>query len=100
MKKILIKLLDIFFIKGSISAIIKWKIFSLSSFKIITCAKKNNVFPKTIIDVGANKGQFSEACFQLFDKIKIYAIEPDKKISQILKKPKKKGQLLFFREIT
>ena len=86
MRQILNKLIYIFFTRGVIRAIFRWKIFSLSSFKIITSAKKNNVFPKTIIDIGANKGQFSEACFQLFNKVKVVAIEPDKKISKILEK--------------
>ncbi len=86
MNQIFKKFIDVFFTKGVISALIKWRIFSLSSFKIITHAKRNNVNPKTIIDIGANKGQFSEACFQLFDKVKIIAIEPDANTSKILKK--------------
>lgn len=63
-----------------------WKKFSLASYKIINRAKNAGVKPKTIIDVGANLGQFTVAASQLFPNVLIYSIEPDENIAKILQK--------------
>ena len=79
------KIIDILFLKGCLFAFFKWKIFSLSSFKIVNSAKLSGVNPQIVIDVGANIGQFSEACYQIFNKVRIIAIEPDFKTAKDLK---------------
>jgi len=42
----------------------------------VTAKKLLNQPPKTIIDVGANKGVFIDACNYIFSDCKIYAFEP------------------------
>ena len=81
----LIKLLDLFSTPGALFAYICWKKFSLSSYKIIQRTKLCSINPKTIIDVGANIGQFTIACSQLIEGVTIYPIEPDPKVSKELK---------------
>ena len=78
------KIIDILFLKGCLFAFFKWKIFSLSSFKVVNSAKLSGVNPQIVIDVGANIGQFSEACYQIFNKVRIIAIEPDFKTAKVL----------------
>ena len=44
-----------------------------------------NESPNTIIDVGANKGEFINACKYFFPKSKIIAFEPQKEFANLLK---------------
>ena len=62
---------------GALKAFITWKKFSISSFKIVKRLTSAGVVPKTVIDVGANTGQFSVAASNEFRHADIYSIEPD-----------------------
>ncbi len=81
----LIKILEILNTPGALSAFIRWKKFSLSSYKIIYRAKLSSINPSTIIDVGANAGQFTIACCQLIKGANVYPIEPDPRVGRELK---------------
>lgn len=54
---------------------LRGKLFSFSSFEIVNNLRKNIDF-KTIIDVGANGGQFAKACAEFFKDATIYSFEP------------------------
>jgi FkbM family methyltransferase len=62
---------------GAFKAFITWKKFSISSFKIVKRLSSAGVVPMTVIDVGANTGQFSVAASNEFCHAVIYPIEPD-----------------------
>lgn len=55
---------------------IQGKIFSFSSFEIVTNLKKLKLEFGTIIDAGANGGQFAKACSHFFPSTTIYSFEP------------------------
>ena len=80
------RILELFKTSGALSAFLKWSKFSLAAFKIISRAKMAGVKPKTVVDVGANIGQFSVASSHLFDGVVIYPIEPDPCVSEELRK--------------
>jgi FkbM family methyltransferase len=80
------KLLDLIFIKGALMAFFKTKIFSLSSYKMMKRMKKIGVSPKTIIDIGANKGQFSNLADYILNPNKIIAIEANPNLEEDLNK--------------
>lgn len=84
------KMLEIAGSKGALKAALTWPIFSLASFKIVTRAKRAGVSPRTVIDVGANKGQFSVACLELFDGAAVFSIEPDQAVAGVLRSNLKK----------
>jgi len=86
MIKIAMKILELFAFKGALKAVLSWPVFSMASFKIITRAKIAGVFPRTVIDIGGNIGQFSIAAQNLFDDPKIFSIEPDPTVALKLKK--------------
>lgn len=69
--------LELSSIPGALKAFITWKKFSLSSFKIVKRLTSAGVVPMTVIDVGANTGQFSVAASNEFHCADIYPIEPD-----------------------
>jgi FkbM family methyltransferase len=53
-----------------------WPVFSISSFEMISKLLERNVVPNSIIDVGANVGQFTVAAANLFPDVHIHAFEP------------------------
>lgn len=73
-------------IKGAISALVSWPKFSMASFLIISRLKNIGVSPNTVIDVGANVGQFAVAASRLFKDASIYSIEPDPITAEVLRK--------------
>lgn len=58
------------------SALLTWTKFSLTSYFMVTNLVKQGLQPSTIIDVGANVGQFSVASSHLFKNVQIYGFEP------------------------
>ena len=69
------KLLDLISIDGAFISFIKTKKFSLASYKMIRRLKKKGVCPQTVIDIGANKGQFSILANYILNPSNIIAIE-------------------------
>jgi FkbM family methyltransferase len=61
---------------SAIKAIIRWPRFSLSSYLLVTSMFKSGIRPATVVDVGANTGQFAIAASRIFKAAKIYAFEP------------------------
>jgi len=59
-----------------IGGILRWPVFSLSSFHIVKQLVDRGIRPTTVIDVGANKGQFAVAASRLFSGCRVYAFEP------------------------
>jgi FkbM family methyltransferase len=80
------RLLELLKTSGALTALISWPKFSLAAYKIITRAKLAGVKPKTVIDVGANIGQFAVASSRLFHGAKVYPVEPDPRVAEILRK--------------
>lgn len=71
------RLLQLFSTPGAIKGLFTWKIFSLASFQMLQRLKSAAIEPLTIIDVGANQGQFSLAASMAFPGTCIYPIEPN-----------------------
>jgi FkbM family methyltransferase len=70
------RLLPCFLEYSAIKAIFTWPRFSLSSYFLVTSMFKSGIRPATVIDVGANTGQFTIAASRIFKAAKIYAFEP------------------------
>ena len=62
-------------IPGAVRALIKWKPFSVTSFRIVSILAQRGYNFGTVIDGGANVGQFSRAVTEMFPSAEIYAIE-------------------------
>ena len=54
-----------------------WPIFSATSYALVRRLQHQGISPRTIIDVGANVGQFAVACATIFPAARIYAFEPN-----------------------
>ena len=79
------KLSNFITFKGAFKAFLFWPKFSLASYMIVNRLKLNGVKPKTIIDVGANVGQFTISAYKLFNKVSILSIEANDEILNELK---------------
>lgn len=53
-----------------------WTVFSRTSYAMVLGLSRQGVVPRTVIDAGANKGQFAVAIRNLARPERIYAFEP------------------------
>jgi FkbM family methyltransferase len=85
----LLRLTDAFRIllePGGFRAFLTWPHFSLTSFKMILDLQRQGIVPKTVIDVGANVGQFAVSAAKIFPRVTIHSFEPDPASVQHLKR--------------
>jgi FkbM family methyltransferase len=57
-------------------ALVSWPKFSLTSYHMVLALQRQGVVPKTIIDVGANVGQFAVASAKTFPDSVVHSFEP------------------------
>jgi FkbM family methyltransferase len=62
---------------GSIKAALTWPEFSITSFNTVLRLSKEGVLPRTVLDVGANVGQFAVASAKLFPNVQVHSFEPE-----------------------
>jgi len=89
MKLVLTRLraiLQVFEFPGAFHALLTWPKFSLAAFLIISRMKRSGVQPKTLIDIGANVGQFAVASIHMFEGSTVYPVEPDPRVAEQLRK--------------
>jgi FkbM family methyltransferase len=61
---------------GTIRALLTWPKFSVTSYFMVTRLLKQGIAPRTVIDVGANVGQFAVASAKLFSGVRVHSFEP------------------------
>ncbi len=70
------KLMDVVLTPGALGAVRAGTPFSLSAFRLVSQVRQRFGVPATVLDVGANKGQFSRAAATAFPGARIIAFEP------------------------
>jgi FkbM family methyltransferase len=76
--------IELLSLPGALTGLLTWKKFSLAAFKIVMRLKHAGVDPATVIDVGANVGQFSVAVSKGFPNAALFPVEPDPATAKIL----------------
>ena len=71
---------------SEVMAALLWPKFSVTSFKMISDLACQGILPKTVIDVGANVGQFAVASSKLFPDVVVYSFEPNPECVGLLSK--------------
>jgi FkbM family methyltransferase len=61
---------------NALRALATWPVFSITSYEMLSELLRHNVKPNSIIDVGANVGQFTVAAAKKFSHAHIYSFEP------------------------
>lgn len=70
--------------EGAFLAFMRWPVFSLSSFIIVSRLIREGIKPRTVIDVGANLGQFAICASRLLRPEHVVSIEPDRAVANRL----------------
>jgi FkbM family methyltransferase len=63
----------------------RWKPFSLTSYKIVTALRADGLTFQTIVDGGANAGQFARAAAETFTEARVIAFEPLPEVADSLR---------------
>jgi len=61
---------------GGLDAMRTWRPFSLAAFRLVTGLVEEGLRFTTVLDVGANAGQFARACLGVWPEATIVAFEP------------------------
>ena len=61
---------------GGLGALLRWKPFSITAYKMAHALKAQGLTFRTIIDCGANKGQFARAATECFPHASVFSVEP------------------------
>jgi FkbM family methyltransferase len=48
----------------------------MTAFRMVSSLNRQGIIPKTVIDVGANVGQFAVACAKIFPGVSVHSFEP------------------------
>jgi FkbM family methyltransferase len=71
----MVRLAEVLGEPGGIRALLGWRPFSIASFQLLGGLARGGHDFRTIIDAGANVGQFARASAELFPRAKVYSIE-------------------------
>jgi FkbM family methyltransferase len=58
-------------------ALLSWPKFSMTSYRMVSSLVRQGTIPKTVIDVGANVGQFAVASARIFPEVTVHSFEPE-----------------------
>jgi len=71
---------------GAAKALVSWPKFSVTSYFMVSGLLKQGVTPRTVVDVGANVGQFAVASAKLFPEAQVHSFEPIPECADELRK--------------
>lgn len=71
---------------GAAKAFLSWPKFSVNSYFMVSGLLKQGVTPHTVVDVGANVGQFAVASAKLFPGVGVHSFEPVPECAGALRK--------------
>jgi FkbM family methyltransferase len=73
-------------IAQALRAFLTWRTFSATSFAMVSRLVRQDIWPRTLIDVGANIGQFSVTAAHLLGNVTIHCFEPSPGCLPLLKR--------------
>jgi len=66
--------------------LLTWPRFSLTSYQMVRRLARGGLTPRTVIDVGANAGQFAVAAAKLFPSAHVHSFEPIPQVAAALQR--------------
>jgi FkbM family methyltransferase len=80
------EVVDVLATPGGIRAFARWKPFSVTAFHMLRALRALDVQPRTIVDAGANLGQFARAAAESFPGARIIAFEPLPEVAEAMRR--------------
>jgi FkbM family methyltransferase len=68
--------MEFIFDGGALRGFLSWPVFSLTSYQLVSRLVRQGIAPRTVLDVGANVGQFAVAVAMLMPQARIDCFEP------------------------
>ena len=81
----MIRLAEVLALPGAGRALLTWKPFSITSFRVLHRLRQQGVACGTILDGGANKGQFARAATETYPRADVIAFEPLPEVAEALR---------------
>jgi FkbM family methyltransferase len=72
----ILRTLDVTLSPRTLRALLSWPVFSITSYKMVCSLAEQKIMPKSVIDVGANVGQFAVASAKFFPDAAVFSVEP------------------------
>lgn len=70
---------------GALAAVRSWRPFSITAFRMLRALRDLGLRPRTILDGGANSGQFARAALETFPEAAVVAVEPLPDLAETLR---------------
>jgi len=70
----------------ALRAALTWPTFSFTAFRMVSVLVRKGLMPRTVLDVGANIGQFAIAAAKFFPQATIHAFEPLPSAAAVLRR--------------
>jgi FkbM family methyltransferase len=97
LKNVIIKTIELAMNPQEIYALLTWPKFSLTSYRMLSSLKQQAIKPNTIIDVGANVGQFAVASAKIFPDVSVHSFEPQPDcVAQLQKNVERLGNVKVY----
>ncbi len=71
---------------GALRAFFRWKPFSITAFRMLYRLRQQGLQPRTVLDGGANQGQFARAALETFPEARLLAFEPLPDVAETLRR--------------
>lgn len=71
---------------GGLRAFLRWKPFSITSFMMLRALKRQGFDFGTVIDGGANVGQFARAVSEIYPRAKVLSFEALPEVAEVLRR--------------
>jgi FkbM family methyltransferase len=85
-RELLARRLELLLDLQALHAILTWPVFGGDCFRMVAALSKQGIVPRTVIDVGANVGQFAVAAAKLWPQVGVHSFEPLPGAFALLKK--------------
>jgi len=71
---------------SAVPAVFTWRPFSITSFRMAQVLKGQGIWPKSVLDAGANVGQFARAMAETFPSASMVSFEPLPEVAERFRK--------------
>lgn len=80
-----VELARVLTLPGAVAAFMRWKPFSITAFRMLHAMRQQGLVFRTILDGGANAGQFARAATETYPEARVVAFEALPEVAEVLR---------------